>query len=287
MIAAEKAHYDVALMCRLLDVSRSGFYDWECRGVSKQEQRREWLTERIRAVFTASHRTYGYRRVHAELSRQGVEVDDDLVRRLMRVARLVPVQVRTRLGLTVADRAAGPAPDLVRRDFTAAAPGAKMVGDITQINTGEGSLFLATVIDCYSKSVLGWSLDKQYGAELVCKAMAMAAGRVQLSEGAIFHSDRGAQYTSHDFTNLLRDEGIRRSVGRTGICFDNSMAESFFGKIKTEWVRHRSFSTRHEARHEIIKYIEGFYNTRRLHSTIGYRTPIEMLDEWFTNHEAA
>jgi transposase InsO family protein len=285
-IAAEKAHFDVALMCRLLGVSRSGFYEWNHRAISDQARRRAWLTEQIRAVFAASNRTYGYRRVHAVLVAQGVQVDDELVRRLMRAAGLVPVQVKRRRGLTVADRAAGPVPDLVGRDFTASAPGGKLVGDITQVDTGEGPLFLATVIDCYSKTVLGWSVDDNCAAGLVCAAMTMAARRIPLPDEAIFHSDRGGQYTSYDFARLLRDEGLRQSVGRTGICFDNAMAESFFGKLKTEWVHHRSFATREEARREIIKFIEGFYNLRRLHSALGYRAPFEVLDEWFTNRRA-
>jgi putative transposase len=277
----------VALMCRLLGVSRSGYYDWDRRAASDQQRRRARLTRQIQAVFVASHRTYGYRRVHATLVGQGVEVDDDLVRRLMGAAGLVPVQVKRRRGLTVADRAAGPVPDLIRRDFTASVPGAKMVGDITQINTRQGPLFLATVIDCYSKAVLGWSVNDHCRAELVCAAMRMAADRIPLPEGAIFHSDRGGQYTSYDFACVLRDNEVRHSVGRTGVCYDNSMAESFFGKFKTEWVHHRSFATREEARRESIKFIEGFYNARRLHSALGYRAPHEVLDEWFTHQRVA
>jgi putative transposase len=277
----------VAMMCRLLGVSRSGFYEWLDRPVSPGAQRRVRLTEQIRAVFDDSGRTYGYRRVHAELLRAGVEVDDELVRRLMRAAGLVPVQVKRRRGLTVADQAAGPIPDLVGRDFTATEPGAKMVGDITQIDTGEGPLFLASVLDCFSKSVLGWSLDERYPARLVCAAMDMAARRIPLPENAIFHSDRGSQYTSHDFAATLGAYGVRQSVGRTGICFDNAMAESFFGKLKTEWVHHRTFATRAEARREIIRFVEGFYNRRRLHSGLGYRPPSEVLDEWFVNRQAA
>lgn len=274
-------------MCRLLGVSRSGFYDWERRAISAQARRREILTAQIRTVFDSSHRTYGYRRVHAALERRGVRADDELVRRLMRAAGLLPVQVKTRRGLTVASRAAGTIPDLLRRDFTASAPGAKMVGDITQINTGEGPLFLATVIDCYSKSILGWAVDRRYDTSLISAAMTMAADRIPLPEEAIFHSDRGSQYTSYAFSRLLRQENIRQSVGRTGICYDNAMAESFFGKLKAEWLHHRTFTTRAEARREIIKFIEGFYNTRRLHSALEYRTPREVLDEWFTQHQAA
>jgi putative transposase len=287
LIAAEKANHDVAMMCRLLEVSRSGFYEWCGRPLSATARRRGELTERIRSVFTDSGGTYGYRRIHAELLRAGVEVDDELVRRLMRRTGLTPVQVKRRRGLTVADAAAGPVPDLVGRDFTAEAPGEKMVGDITQIDTGEGPLFLASVIDCYSKSVIGWAVDERYPASLVCAALTMAARRIPLPDGAVFHSDRGSQYTSHDFAVLLGQHNIRQSVGRTGICFDNAMAESFFGKLKTELVHHRKFATRAEARRDIIWFIEGFYNRRRLHSGLGYRPPSEVLEEWFANRQTA
>ena len=287
LIEVEKASFEVAMMCRLLHVSRSGFYEWSGRPASAGARRRAELTAMIDEVFTRSGRTYGYRRVHAELVRSGVEVDDELVRRLMRAAGLTPVQVRRRRGLTMADAAAGPVPDLVGRDFTATAPGAKMVGDITQIDTGEGPLFLASVIDCFSKSVLGWAVDDRYPASLVCAAVEMAAGRVVLPDGAIFHSDRGSQYTSREFAATLRVHGVRQSVGRTGICFDNAMAESFFGKLKTELVHHRAFATRAEAQREIVAFIEGFYNRRRLHSGLGYRPPAEVLDEWLVNHQAA
>ena len=287
LIAAEKADFEVTMMCRLLEVSRSGFYEWADRPASASARRREELTAMIAEVFGRSGRTYGYRRVHAELARAGVPVDDELVRRLMRAEGLTPVQVRRRHGLTVADRAAGPVPDLVGRDFTAAEPGQKMVGDITQLDTGEGPLFLASVIDCFSKTVLGWSIDERYPAGLVCAALDMAAGRIPLPAGAVFHSDRGSQYTSHEFAVTLGRHGVRQSVGRTGICFDNAMAESFFGKLKTELVHHRTYATRAEARREIIAFIEGFYNRRRLHSGLGYRPPSEVLDEWFANRIAA
>lgn len=275
------------MMCRLLGVSKSGYYDWEKRPMSAAEQRREDLKPLIDIVFAESGRTYGYRRVHAELRRAGVEVDDELVRKLMRQMGLVPVQVKRRRGLTIADKAAAPVPDLVRRDFSAEAPGQKMIGDITQIDTGEGPLFLATVIDCFSKSVIGWALDVRYPARLVCAAIDMAVARIEMPDGAIFHSDRGSQYTSIEFGETLGKYAIRQSVGRTGSCFDNAMAESFFGKLKTEMAHHRTFATRAEAQHELIKFIEGFYNRRRLHSGLGYRPPSEVLEEWFDNQLAA
>lgn len=287
LIAAEKVLFPVKMMCRLLGVSKSGFYDWLDRPLSETARRREELAARVRFEFEQSGRTYGYRRIHAKLVRRGVQADDELVRRLMCDLGLIPVQVRRRRGLTVPDQQAGPIPDLVRRDFTAVAPGAKMVGDITQINTGEGPLFLATVIDCFSKSVIGWAMDIRYPASLVCAAVDMAALRIELPDGSIFHSDHGSQYTSQDFAGALKKHGIKQSLGRTGICYDNSLAESFFGKLKSEWVHHRRFATRAEARREVILYIEGFYNRSRLHSGLGYRTPFEVLEEWQSIQAAA
>jgi putative transposase len=287
LVAAEKAEFDVSMMCRILGVSRSGFYDWEGREASDRVRRREELKSMVAYEFDQSEGTYGYRRIHAALRRKDVKVDDELVRRLMREMGLMPVQVKRHRGLTVPDRQAGPIPDLIRRDFTAVAPGEKMIGDITQIDTGEGPLYLATAIDCYSKAVIGWAIDERYPAGLISAAVRMAAERIEIPEGAIFHSDRGSQYTSHEFAEVLRSYGIRQSVGRTGVCFDNAAAESFFGKLKTENVHHRKFATRVEARREVIRFIEGFYNRRRLHSAIGYRPPFEVLDEWSRNQPAA
>lgn len=287
LIHAEKANYCIEMMCRVAGLSRSGYYEWRDRGVSKQAARRAMLVETIGLVFEVSEGVYGYRRVHAELARRGIEVDDDTVRQIMREYGWMPVQVKRRRSLTVADRQAAPLPDLVRRDFTAAVPGAKLVGDITQVDTGEGPLFLATVIDCYSKAVIGWSVDVRYPASLPIAALEMAAKRIPVPSGAVFHSDRGAQYTSAGFGAVVVGLGMRQSVGRTGICFDNSMAESFFGKLKTERPGIEKFATRAEARREIIRYIEGFYNRRRLHSAIAYRPPFEILEEWFDNRRAA
>jgi putative transposase len=286
-ISAEKANFSVLMMCRLLGVSTSGYYEWENRPVSETALWRQELAGLVVDKFVQSGATYGYRRVHAELVRDGIGVDDEMVRALMREQGLMPVQVKRRRCLTRQDASAGPIPDLVGRDFTGTVPGAKMVGDITEVTTGEGPLYLATVLDCFSKTVLGWAVDERYQASLVCAAIDAAADRIAFPDGAIFHSDRGSQYTSHEFADKLAEYNILQSVGRTGICFDNAMAESFFGKLKTEYVHHRTFATRAEARREIIKYIEGFYNRRRLHSANGYRPPFEVLEEWFTENIAA
>lgn len=297
LIGAEKAdpdsEFEISMMCRVLGVSRSGYYDWEDREPSQTQRRREELAAVIGWLFDDSGRTYGYRRIHRELRRSGIEVDDETVRQIMRELGLTPVQVKKRRpGLTRQDKQAGPIGDLVGRNFDADAPGQKMVGDITQIDTGEGRLFLATVIDCHSRAVVGYAIDESYPAELVCAALDAAAARIaatgiSFSDDAIFHSDKGSQYTSNTFAEKLQEHGIRQSVGRTGICYDNAMAESFFDKLKTESIHHRELATKAEARREIIRYIEGFYNTRRLHSSIDYRPPFEKLQEWLDNQEAA
>lgn len=262
-------------MCVWLHVSRSGFYEWRIRDESATLIRRKMLAELIHQVFDDAHGTYGYRRVHAALARRGVPVSPELVRALMRRLGLVACQPRPWRRTTEADPAAPATPDLVGRDFTAAAPGSKLVGDITYIPTWQGWLYVATVIDCYSKRIIGWALADHMKTGLVIDAVTMAAHDGELTDGCVFHSDRGSQYTADDFRATLRRLHIRPSVGRTGICWDNAMAESFFGALKNELVHRTVFATRTHARRAIVKYIEGFYNSRRLHSSLGYRTPQE------------
>jgi putative transposase len=283
---AEKA-YPVAFMCSMLAVSRSAYYDWKDRAPSATAQRRDRLAAMITAVFEANHGTYGYRRVHAVLARSGEQVGPDLVRALMRELDLRPCQPRPwRPTTTEADRAHR-IPDLVGRDFTAPAPGTKLVGDITYIPTGEGWVYLATVIDCYSKMVIGWSMADHYQTSLIAAALDSAAGTVDLQPGCIFHSDRGSNYTSYEFAAKLACMDMRQSVGRTGICWDNAMAESFFGALKNEWLNRMTFITRGQARQEVVKYIEGFYNQQRLHSGLGYKTPLEVHNEYLNGQLAA
>jgi putative transposase len=214
----------VAEMCDWLGVSTSGYYEWRSRPVSAAAQRRDRLKFLIQKAFDESDETYGHRRVHAQLLRWGEPCTTELVRSLMRELGLEPCQPRPwRHSLTDADPAAGPIPDLVRRDFTASAPGVKMVGDITYIPTWEGWLYLATVIDCHTKEVIGWAMDDHYRTPLIEEAIRMAARNHDIQPEAIFHSDRGSNYTSRQFAGTLRALGIRQSVGRTGICYDNAM----------------------------------------------------------------
>jgi transposase InsO family protein len=283
---AEKA-YPVAFMCTMLNVSRSAYYDWKDRPQSAAEQRRDQLKQLITAVFDANHGTYGYRRVHAVLARSGVLVSPELVRQLMRELGLVPCQPRPWRPTTTDGNDQHRIPDLVARDFTAEAPGTKLVGDITYIPTGEGWVYLATVIDCYSKMVVGWSMADHYRTSVIVAALDSAAGTIDIQPDCIFHSDRGSNYTSYEFATALTDRGMRQSVGRTGVCWDNAMAESFFGALKNEWLNRMIFATRAEARQEVVKYIEGFYNQQRLHSGLGYKTPLEVHNEYLSGQLAA
>jgi transposase InsO family protein len=287
-IDAEKANYPVVKMCAWLEVSASGYYEWRDAPASATAQRREYLKLLITRAFDDSHQTYGYRRVHEQLARWGEQASCELVRALMRELGLRPCQPRPyRPVTTLADAAAAATPDLVRRDFSAAAPGVKLVGDITYIDTWEGWLYLATVIDCHTKAVVGWAMADHMKATLVCNALDMAAGNTDIADGCIFHSDRGTQYTSAEFRAKLASHRIRPSVGRTGVCWDNAMAESFFAAIKNEWLNRTVYATRDQARREVVKYIEGFYNRRRLHSGLGYRTPQEVHDEYLNRQVAA
>jgi len=262
-------------MCRWLDGSTSGFSSWRARPDSATARRRDTLKALITAEFTRSDETYGYRRLHAALARRGVTAGRELVRHLTRELGLLPCQPRpSRLRLTSADAAAGPIPDLVGRDFTADAPGHKLVGDITYIPTWEGWLYLATVIDCYSKKVIAHAMDDHYRTSLITTAIRRAAA-TGLADQAIFHTDRGSNYTSAEFHTALTDLGLRHSTGRTGICYDNAMAESFFAALKNERVHRTVYPTRAHAIRNITRYIDSWYNTTRLHSGLGYQTPSE------------
>ena len=181
----------------------------------------------------------------------------------------------------------GPIPDLVEQDFKADAPGEKMVGDITYIPTWEGWLYLATVIDCHTKMVVGYAMDENYKTPLIVEAVRKAARNVTFADEAIFHSDRGSNYTSTSFAAAIAELGARQSVGRTGICYDNAMAESFFGTLKNERVHRTAYPTREHARADIARYIELWYNTRRIHSGLGYKTPQEAHEDWLKSQEVA
>jgi putative transposase len=277
----------ITLMCRWVGVSKSGYYEWRSRPESGTAKRREELKLLIQKAFDDSDGTYGHRRVWAQLARWGVRAGLELVRALMRELGLVACQPRPWRPSTTQPGAAGPIPDLVNRDFSAETPGAKIVGDITYIPTWEGWLYLATAIDCATRKVIGWAADDNYRTPLITAAIEMAARNINLPGGAIFHSDRGSNYTSGGFAAVLDRLGIRQSVGRTGICFDNSLAESFNAALKVERVHRTAYPTRKKAKDDIARYIELRYNRTRLHSALGYRTPQEILDEYLNRQSAA
>ena len=267
-------------MFKWSSVSKSGYYSWRKQPMSATKERREDLKGIIKVIFENSDETYGYRRVHAELLRQDEQAGPELVRALMRELGLVACQPRPWRQTTVQDPQAADTPDLVRRDFTAAAPGEKMVGDITYIRTWEGWLYLATVIDCHTKEVVGYAIADHMKTSLIADAIDMAVRNHDIRVDAIFHSDRGAQYTSAEFRERLRVLQVRPSTGRTAVCWDNAMAESFNGALKNELIYRTAYPTRGKARAAIAQYIEVFYNTRRLHSGLGYRTPKEVRNEY-------
>ncbi len=279
--------YAIVDMCDWLEVSTSGFYEWLSRPLSATAARREYLALLIGKAFSDSDETYGYRRVHAQLARWGERCTPELVRAVMRHLGLVACQPRPWRHALTEQGPSGPIPDLVGRDFTAEAPGTKMVGDVTYIPTWEGWLFLATVLDCHTKAVVGWAMDDNYKTPLISAAIDMAARNHSLLPQALFHSDRGSNYTSVEFAAALGRHDIRQSAGRTGICYDNAMAESFFATLKNELVHRTVYPTREHARKDVARYIEMRYNTTRLHSGLGYRTPSEVHAEYLNRRPAA
>ncbi len=278
----------IVKMCIWMAVSRSGFYEWRNAPESATAKRRGMLALAVTKSFEESDGTYGYRRVRADLAAWGVPAGLELVRSVMRDLGLEPCQPKPwRLSLTEADGQEHDIPDLVNRDFTADAPGEKMVGDITYIPTWQGWLYLATVIDCYSKEVIGWATDDNYKTPLIEKAIEMAARNHSLAGNAIFHSDRGSNYTSRQFAGTLRKYNLRHSSGRTGICYDNAMAESFFAALKNERVHRTQYPTREHARRDIVRYIEFWYNSKRRHSGLQYRIPRQVHEEYLEQQSAA
>jgi putative transposase len=265
-------------------VPRSSFYAWRNKAESATAARRRELAALVKAAFEAGRGAYGCRRVPAQLNRDGHPC---LVADLMRELGLRACQPRPYKRTTVPGEQPVTSPDLIAGDFTATAPGTRLVGDITYLRTGEGWLYLATVIDLATHMVTGWQLVGHMRTSLVTDALAMAITHGHVQPGAIFHSDRGAQYTSAEFARCCQANHVRTSVGRTGACWDNVAAESFFGALKNEMYYRQSFPARARARFAVADYIEVFYNRKRLHSALGYRTPSEALTEYQTAAPAA
>ncbi len=268
-MSAHQARYPVATMCRVLEVSTSGYYAWLGRFPSRRAREDVRLRERIEAIHARSRGTYGAPRVHAELAAEQIRVSRKRVARLMREAGLAGVSRRRRRGTTKRDPEAQPAPDLVEREFTSEAPDRLWVADIKHIPTGEGVLYLAAVEDAFSRRVVGWAMETYLRTDLVLEALNMAIGQ-RRPTGVIHHSDQGSQYTAVAFGRRCREAGVRPSMGSVGDCYDNALCESFFATLECELLDRRTFETRDEARRAVFEYIEGWYNPQRRHSSLGW-----------------
>ena len=281
----EKASHHIATLCRVLGVSSSGYYAWCDRPLSMRARADQALLDQIQAIHERSRGTYGAPRIHAELRAQGVRCGRKRVARLMREANLMGAQRRRYRGTTRQDRQAVPAPDLVRRDFTASAPNQLWVADITYVATGEGWLYLATVLDAWSRRIVGWAMGDTLRTELVVDALNMAVWNRRPAVGVVHHSDRGAQYTSLTFSRRCRDAGLTPSMGSIGDAYDNALAEAFFASLETELLMRHRFATRKAARLALFDYIEAFYNSHRRHSALGYLSPAQFERRWWQRHE--
>lgn len=271
---ANQAKYSVRRMCALLGVSPSGYYTWSRRSHSSSRPTDEELKEQIRAIYERSRCTYGSPRVHAELAESGTRVSRKRVARLMREAGWVGASRRRRVSTTVRDKKARPAPDLVNRNFAASERDRLWVADITYIPTAAGFLYLAVVVDAWSRRVVGWSMATHLRTQLVLAALDMALEQRRPQE-VIHHSDQGSQYTSIAFGQRCRQAGVRPSMGSVGDCFDNALCESFFATLECELLERRRFQTQSEARNAVFEFLEGWYNRHRRHSALGYLSPAE------------
>jgi transposase InsO family protein len=260
-------------MCKVLNVSPSGYYAWRKRPVSAREMANRELVKRIEAVYNDSYETYGSPRVYFELKAQGETCSENRVARLMRLRGLQARQVRRYKSTSRRNRKRPVAPNILKRDFTAERPDQKWLTDITYIPTREGWLYLAAVLDLFGRRIVGWAMSERITADLTTKALKMAIRRRLPGAGLIHHSDQGSQYTDGAYQTLLSDHGIQASMNGVGTWYDNAPMESFFGTLKSELVHHRVYDSRDEARPDLFFYIEAFYNRRRRHSSLAYLSP--------------
>jgi putative transposase len=268
-------------MCQVLEVSSSGYYAWRQRPRSRRAQENDKLVKRIRQIHEDSYGTYGSPRVHAELRAEGFCCNKKRVERLMRLNGIQAQRKRRRKRTTDSNHAYPIAANLLQQDFQAERPNQKWVADITYIPTWEGWLYLAVVLDLFSRKVVGWAMDQTMEASLTLKALGMALATRRPSAELIHHSDRGSQYACSTYQDLLKNKGIQVSMSATGNCYDNAAMESFIGTLKSERVHLQDYQFRAEARTDIFAYIEGFYNRRRRHSTLGYLCPDDFELQFF------
>jgi putative transposase len=276
-IEDRRADYPVRIQCEVLEVSPAGYYAWRARPESRRFAANRELVDDIKRVHHDACGRYGSPRIHRELKDQGRGVSRGRIERLMRHHGIRAIMARPRWVRTTDSRHNLPiAPNLLDRNFGAAAPNQVWLADITYVETDRGWLYLATVMDLYSRRIVGWAMADHLRTELPLAALRMAIAAKQPGPGLIHHSDRGVQYASEEYRKAIRSAGFQASMSRKGNCYDNAPMESFFHTLKTELVHHRKYATRQEATREIFAYIEGFYNRTRRHSAIGYISPIEM-----------
>ena len=276
-IEDRRADYPVRIMCGVLGVSPAGYYAWRSRPESDRSSTNRDLIDEIKQVHRDTSGRYGSPRIHAELKAQGRGVSRGRIERLMRHHGIRAIMARPRRMRTTDSGHDFPiARNLLGRNFTATAPNRIWLADITYVETDQGWLYLATVLDLYSRRIVGWAMADHLRAELPLAALRMAISTKRPGAGLIHHSDRGIQYASEDYRKAIRSAGFKASMSRKANCYDNAPMESFFHTLKTELVHHRHYATREDATHDIFAYIEGFYNRTRRHSAIGYISPIEM-----------
>jgi putative transposase len=270
---AHQADFSVSVMCRLLGVSRSGYYAWRTRPPSARAKGDAVLQERIKCIHEKSRGTYGRPRIHASLRVEGTHVSGKRIARLMRLAALVGVSRRKQPRQGAMRKETRPAPDLVHRQFSATGPNKLWVADITYVPTWAGWLYLAVVLDAWSRRVVGWAMTNHLRSEVVVDALMMAV-RQRRPGAVVHHSDQGTQYTSIAFGQRCKEAGVRPSMGSVGDCFDNAMCESFFATLECELLERHRFRSQAEAKLAVFEFIEGWYNPHRLHSALGYESPV-------------
>lgn len=270
-----KDEFPIDLMCMVLHVGRASYYDWLKSQPSKRALMNQQLTTKVKEIFIASRRTYGTRRIRRALVNAGFKISRRRVGKLMKQAGLY-CKTKRKFKITTDSKHQLPiSPNVLQRDFKAMRPNEKYVGDITYISTKEGWLYLAVVIDLYSRQVVGWSMRDHMKASLTNDALLMAIWKRKPSKGLIWHTDRGVQYAAYSHRKILKDHGIVQSMSRKGNCWDNAVSESFFHTLKTELTKHMMFKTKEEAKQAIFEYIEVFYNRKRMHSANDYCSPVE------------
>jgi transposase InsO family protein len=284
-IEDHRGEFPVIQMCAVLDVSPSGYYAWRGRPPSRREMANRELMDKIEAVFEESEETYGSPRVYRALKAQGVAVSRNRVARLMRLRSLRAKQVRRFRATTKRNRTHRAAPNRLKRDFTTDRPNQKWLADITYIPTLEGWLYLAAILDLFSRRIVGWAMADRMTTELTRRALQMAIRQRRPGPGLIHHSDQGSQYTDSRYQALLVGHGIQASMNGVGNWYDNAPMESFIGTLKSERVHHTVYRTRDEASPDVFYYIEGFYNRRRLHSSLDYLSPEAYEHRYHEQHE--